>query len=76
MSVERSEILRKYIDRNIKKDFIRKLILPAGYPIFWVSKKDGSLRLYVDYRLLNNITIRNSYPLLLISELQDRLQGA
>jgi hypothetical protein len=41
-----------------------------------VPKKDGSLRLYVDYRLLNNITVKNSYPLLLISELQDRLQEA
>jgi hypothetical protein len=41
-----------------------------------VPKKDGSLRLYVDYRLLNNITVKNSYPLLLILELQDRLQGA
>jgi hypothetical protein len=41
-----------------------------------VSKKDGSLKLYVDYRLLNDITVKNNYPLLLISELQDRLQGA
>jgi hypothetical protein len=41
-----------------------------------VPKKDGSLKLYVDYRLLNNITVKNSYPLLLILELQDRLQGA
>jgi hypothetical protein len=41
-----------------------------------VPKKDGSLRLYVDYRLLNDITVKNSYPLPLISELQDRLQRA
>jgi hypothetical protein len=41
-----------------------------------VPKKDGSLRLYVDYRLLKDITIKNSYPLLLILEFQDRLQGA
>jgi hypothetical protein len=41
-----------------------------------VPKKDGSLRLYVDYRLLNNITVKNSYPLPLILEFQDRLQGA
>ena len=65
---ERSEILRKYIDKNVIKDFIRKSILPAGYPILWVPKKDGTLKLYVDYLLLNNITVKNSYPLLLISE--------
>jgi hypothetical protein len=41
-----------------------------------VPKKDGSLRLYINYRTLNNITVKNSYPLLLISEFQDRLQGA
>jgi hypothetical protein len=41
-----------------------------------VPKKDGSLRLYVDYRPLNNITVKNSYPLLLILKFQDRLQGA
>jgi hypothetical protein len=41
-----------------------------------VPKKDGSLRLYINYRLLNNITVKNSYPLLLIIEFQDRLQGA
>jgi len=53
----------------MKKGFIQPLKSPAGYPILFVLKKDGSLRLYVDYRKLNEITIKNSYPLPLISKL-------
>ena len=68
--------LRKYLDENLKKGFIRKSESPAGYPILFVPKKDGTLRLCVDYRKLNSITIKNRYPLPNISELQDRLQGA
>lgn len=68
--------LRKYLDENMKKGFIRKSQSPAGYPILFVPKKDGTLRLCVDYRKLNNITIKNRYPLPNISELQDRLAGA
>ena len=41
-----------------------------------MPKKDGSLRLYVDYRALNKVTIKNRHPLLLISETLDRLSGA
>ena len=46
----------------------------AGYPIIFILKKDGTLRLYINYQELNNITIKNSYPLPLISELQNKLQ--
>ena len=68
--------LRKYLDENMKKGFIQKSESPAGYPILFVPKKDGSLRLCVDYRKLNDITIKNRYPLPNISELQDRLSEA
>ena len=68
--------LRTYLDENMKKGFIKKSESPAGYPILFVPKKDGTLRLCVDYRKLNNITIKNRYPLPNISELQDRLSGA
>jgi len=73
--VERDE-LKKYIKENLEKGFIRKSTSPAGAPILFVKKKDGSLRLCVDYRKLNEMTIRNSYPLPLISELLDRVKGA
>ena len=71
--VEREE-LKKYLKENMEKGFIRKSTYPAGAPILFVKKKDWSLRLCVDYRKLNNITIRNSYPLPLISDLLDRVK--
>ncbi len=60
----------------MQKKFIRKLQSSAEYSILFISKLNESLRLCVDYRALNNITIKNSYSLSLISELQDRLQRA
>ena len=68
--------MKKYIKENLEKGFIRKSTSPAGAPILFVKKKDGSLRLCVDYRKLNEMTIRNSYPLPLINELLDRVKGA
>ncbi len=73
--VEREE-LKRYLKENLEKGFIRKSTSPAGAPILFVKKKDGSLRLCVDYRKLNEMTIRNSYPLPLISDLLDRVKGA
>lgn len=68
--------LRSYIDENLAKGFIRSSSSPAGAPILFVKKKDGSLRLCVDYRGLNNLTIKNRYALPLISELLDRVRSA
>ena len=68
--------LRKYLKENLRKRFIRKSQSPTGYPILFVPKKDGTLRLCVDYRKLNDITVKNRYPLSNISELQDRLSKA
>ena len=67
------EELRKYLKVNERKEFIRKSQSFAGHSILFVSKKDGGLRLCVDYQKLNEITIKNRYSLLNIEELQDRL---
>uniref|UniRef100_A0A8C5QSG8 Gypsy retrotransposon integrase-like protein 1 n=1 Tax=Leptobrachium leishanense TaxID=445787 RepID=A0A8C5QSG8_9ANUR len=69
-------VLKDYIDDNLEKGFIRPSTSPAGAPIFFVGKKDGGLRPCVDYRAMNAITIKNKYPLPLISELMDRLRSA
>jgi hypothetical protein len=63
-------------DENLRNSFIRHSKSPAGAPIFFVKKKDGSLRLVVDYRRLNKVTIRNRYALPLISSLLERISGA
>ena len=71
LSAKELEALRDYLDENLAKGFIRPSTSPAGYPILFVPKKDGKLRLCVNYRQLNVITIKNHYPLPLISEIQD-----
>jgi hypothetical protein len=76
LSKKELSILRKYLAENEKKGFIRKSQSRAGYSILFTPKKDGELRLCVDYWKLNDITIKNRYPLPNISELQDRLFGA
>ena len=70
------EELRRYLDDALAKGWIRHSTSPAGAPILFVPKKDGGLRLCVDYRGLNAVTVKNRHPLPLISETLDRLSGA
>jgi hypothetical protein len=63
--------LQTFIKDNIRSGFIRPTNSPHGAPILFVRKKDGSLRLCVDYRGLNKITKKDRYPLPLISDLLD-----
>ncbi len=67
------EILKAYIETHLKTGFIQPSKSPAGVPILFDEKPDGSLRLYVNYRGLNNLPIQNWYPLSRISEALDRL---
>lgn len=68
--------LKEYIDENLKKGFIRPSTSSAASPTLYVPKKDGPDRLCIDYRNLNSITVKDRYPLPLINELHDRLEGA
>jgi hypothetical protein len=70
------KVLDQYIKDNLRKGFIRHSQSPAAAPILFVKKPDGSLRLCVDYRGLNKITIKNRYPLPLITELLDKCGNA
>ncbi|CAJ0966523.1 unnamed protein product [Ranitomeya imitator] len=76
LAAQELQALKEYIDENLAKGFIRPSSSPAGAPIFFVKKKDGSLRLCVDYRELNKVIIRNCYPLPLIPELLERVRHA
>ena len=76
LSEKELEILQKYLRSSEAKGWIRKSKSPAGAPILFVSKKDGGLRLCVNYRALNKITIKDRYPLPLISETLDKLRDA
>ena len=76
LTQEKLKTLREYIDENLAKEFIKESQSSADYSILFVSKKDEKQRLCVDYRELNNITIKNSYSLLLIEEIQNRIVDA
>ena len=67
------ETLKAYIENNLANNFIRPSKSPAGAPILFDKKPDGSLRLYVNYQGLNNLTIKNRYPLPLVRESLDWL---
>ena len=68
--------LKEQLQELLDKGFIRPSVSPWGAPVLFVRKKDGSLRLCIDYRELNKLTIRNKYPLPRIDDLFDQLQGA
>ncbi|KAM0058195.1 putative nucleotidyltransferase, Ribonuclease H [Helianthus debilis subsp. tardiflorus] len=68
--------LRTQLDDLLDKGFIQPSSSPWGAPILFVKKKDGSMRLCIDYRELNKVTIKNRYPLPRIDDLFDQLQGA
>jgi transposase InsO family protein len=71
-----TDVLEKYITDNLASGLIRPSTSPASSPCFFVKKKDNSLRLCVDYRKLNDITVKNRYPLPLISDLIRSLHSA
>jgi hypothetical protein len=67
--------LDKFLKENLKKGYIKPSQSLMASPFFFVFKKDSKLQPCQDYRYLNNWTVKNSYPLLLISEIMDKLQG-
>lgn len=68
--------LKGQLQDLLEKGFIRPSTSPWGAPVLFVKKKDGTLRLCVDYRQLNKVTVRNKYPLPRIDDLFDQLHGA
>ena len=70
------ETLKTYIETHLKTGFIRPSKSLAGAPILFDKKPNGSLYLCMDYRDLNNLMIKNRYPLSLIGESLDRLGRA
>ena len=68
--------LKAKLEELLSKGFIRSSISPWRAPVLFVKQKYGSLRLCIDYRQLSRVTIRNQYPLPMIDELFDQLQGS
>jgi hypothetical protein len=76
LSPKELEEVKRQITELLKKGFIEPSSSPFGAPILFVAKKDGSLRMVIDYRQLNKITVKNKYPLPRIEDLYDSLLGA
>ena len=68
--------LNTQLQELLDKGFIHPSVSLWGSPIILVKKKDGTLRLCIDYRMLNKVTIKNRYPLTRIDELFDQMKGA
>jgi hypothetical protein len=76
MLVEELKELEKQLTKLQEAGFIRLSSSPWGAPVLFVQKKDGSQRMCVDYRSLNDVTIKNKYPLPCIEDLFDQMRGA
>ncbi len=68
--------LKEQLQELLDKDLIQLSTSPWGAPVLFVRKEDGTLRLCIDYRQLNKVTVKNKYPLSQIDDLFDQLQGA
>jgi len=76
MATDELNELKEQLRELQEKGYIRPSSSPWGSPVLFVRKKDGSLRMCIDYRSLNEVTIKNKYPLPRIDDLFDQLQGA
>ena len=76
MALVELQELRVQLQELLDKGFIRPSTSPWGAPILFAKKKDKTLRLCIDYRQLNTVTIKNQYPLPRIDDLFDQLIGA
>jgi hypothetical protein len=76
--VSRPELveLKKQINELLEKGYIRPSTSPLAAPVLFVEKKDGTKRMCIDYRALNEATIKNKYPMPRIEDLFDQLKGA
>jgi Reverse transcriptase (RNA-dependent DNA polymerase) len=68
--------LDKFLKENLDKGYIKPSQSPMASPFFFVKKKDGKLQPCQDYQYLNDWTVKNTYPLPLISEIMDKIKGA
>src|SRR3954463_10980536 len=76
MSASELKELKSQLEELLEKKFIRPSVSPWGAPVLLVKKKEGSMRICVDYRQLNKVTMKNRYPLPRIDDLMDQLVGA
>ena len=73
LSREEREEMHEFISKQLRKEYIRLSKLPQMAPVFFVGKKNGKKRMVQDYRYLNKWTVKNNYPLSLISDIVENI---
>jgi len=73
LSREEREEVHKFIQEQLRKGYIRPSKLPQTVPVFFIRKKDGKKRMVQNYRYLNEWTIKNNYPLPLMSDVVENI---
>ena len=68
--------MKMQLQELLEKKYIKMSVSPWGAPVLFVKNKDGTLRLCIDCRQLNKVTMKNKYPLLRIDDLFDQMKGA
>lgn len=68
--------LKIHLLELLDKKYIRLSVSPCGAPVLFVKKKDGTVKIWIDYRHLNNVTIKNKNPLPQIDDLFDQVKEA
>jgi len=76
MTIKEEETLNEWLDKQLKAGLIMESSSKYALPCFFIPKKDGTLRLVQDYRKLNQHTIKDKTPLLLIAEVINKLKEA
>ena len=74
LSREEREEVREFVKEQLQKGYIQLLKSPQTVLVFFVGKKDGKKRMVQDYRYLNEWTIKNNYPLPLISDILENIE--
>jgi len=75
LSKNKREEVQSFINNQLRKGYIRPSKSPQTSPVFFVGKKDGSKRIVIDYHSLNDQTMKNNYPLPLITDLIDNMES-
>jgi hypothetical protein len=75
MNPQELEELKKQLADMLSKGLTRPSASPWGFPVLFVDKRDGTIRLCVDYRRQNEVTMKSKYPLPKIEDLFDQLNG-
>jgi len=73
LSKDETEEVQKFVEDQLRKGYIRPSKSSQTSPVFFIGKKDRSKRMVMDYHNLNNQTVKNNYPLLLITDLIDNI---